>query len=105
MDGSFWFLGRWYIIPEETAAGRQPHNLKRELYRTNDVSNIEVIHSILFNGFSLLICCLTLVNWVLLSMKSFLPHAIYVSMNHSKVFIFPFYTMKDMNIITASVSN
>ncbi|KAM7528936.1 hypothetical protein LguiB_032346 [Lonicera macranthoides] len=42
VDGSFWFLGRWYIIPEETAAGRQPHNLKRELYRTNDFSNIEM---------------------------------------------------------------
>ncbi|RVW48707.1 Origin of replication complex subunit 1A [Vitis vinifera] len=34
--------GRWYIIPEETAAGRQPHNLRRELYRTNDFADIEM---------------------------------------------------------------
>ncbi|XP_020103814.1 origin of replication complex subunit 1-like isoform X1 [Ananas comosus] len=33
---------RWYIIPEETAAGRQPHNLRRELYRTNEISDIEM---------------------------------------------------------------
>ncbi|XP_016899376.1 origin of replication complex subunit 1B-like [Cucumis melo] len=33
---------RWYIIPEETAAGRQPHNLKRELYLTNDFADIEM---------------------------------------------------------------
>lgn len=33
---------RWYVIPEETATGRQPHNLKRELYRTNDFADIEV---------------------------------------------------------------
>lgn len=44
VDGTFWFRGRWYIIPEETAAGRQPHNLKRELYRTNDFADNEVIH-------------------------------------------------------------
>ncbi|PWA82590.1 origin of replication complex 1B [Artemisia annua] len=42
IDGSFWFRGRWYIIPEETAAGRQPHNLKRELYRTNDIADNEM---------------------------------------------------------------
>ncbi|KAI7990724.1 Origin of replication complex subunit 1A [Camellia lanceoleosa] len=42
VDGSYWFRGRWYIIPEETAAGRQPHNLKRELYRTNDFADIEM---------------------------------------------------------------
>lgn len=42
VDGSYWFRGRWYIIPEETAAGRQSHNLKRELYRTNDVADIEM---------------------------------------------------------------
>ncbi|CAN1263803.1 Origin of replication complex subunit 1A [Linum perenne] len=41
-DGSYWFRGRWYIIPEETATGRQPHNLRRELYRTNDFSDIEM---------------------------------------------------------------
>lgn len=35
---------RWYIIPEETAAGRQPHNLKRELYLTNDYADIEVVN-------------------------------------------------------------
>ncbi|XP_038890237.1 origin of replication complex subunit 1B-like isoform X2 [Benincasa hispida] len=33
---------RWYIIPEETATGRQPHNLKRELYLTNDYADIEM---------------------------------------------------------------
>jgi hypothetical protein len=42
-DGAFWAKVRWYIIPEETAAGRQPHNLRRELYRTNDLGDIEVI--------------------------------------------------------------
>jgi hypothetical protein len=42
-DGTFWAKVRWYIIPEETAAGRQPHNLRRELYRTNDLVDIEVI--------------------------------------------------------------
>ncbi|KAF8403830.1 hypothetical protein HHK36_011936 [Tetracentron sinense] len=41
-DGSYWFRGRWYIIPEETAAGRQPHNLKREIYQTNDFADIEM---------------------------------------------------------------
>ncbi|CAN0902122.1 Origin of replication complex subunit 1A [Linum grandiflorum] len=41
-DGSYWFRGRWYIIPEETATGRQPHNLRRELYRTNDLADIEM---------------------------------------------------------------
>ncbi|XP_047324617.1 origin of replication complex subunit 1B-like [Impatiens glandulifera] len=42
VDGTYWFRGRWYIIPEETAAGRQPHNLKRELYRTNDFVDVEM---------------------------------------------------------------
>ncbi|KDP22084.1 hypothetical protein JCGZ_25915 [Jatropha curcas] len=42
VDGSYWFKGRWYIIPEETAAGRQPHNLRRELYRTTDFADIEM---------------------------------------------------------------
>ncbi|KAI4976551.1 hypothetical protein ZWY2020_050158 [Hordeum vulgare] len=41
-DGAFWAKVRWYTIPEETAAGRQPHNLRRELYRTNDVGDIEM---------------------------------------------------------------
>ncbi|KAK9154976.1 hypothetical protein Sjap_002456 [Stephania japonica] len=41
-NGSYWFRGRWYIIPEETEAGRQPHNLRRELYRTNDFADIEM---------------------------------------------------------------
>ena len=46
MERSGWYLlvsGRWYVIPEETAAGRQPHNLRTELYRTNDFADIEVI--------------------------------------------------------------
>ncbi|GMI74253.1 UNFERTILIZED EMBRYO SAC 13, origin of replication complex 1B [Hibiscus trionum] len=42
VDGSYWFRGRWYAIPEETASGRQPHNLRRELYRTNDFADIEM---------------------------------------------------------------
>ena len=46
VDGSYWFRGRWYIIPEETAAGRQPHNLRRELYRANDFADIEVIYTL-----------------------------------------------------------
>lgn len=43
MDGVYWFRAHWYIIPEETASGRQPHNLRRELYRTNDFADVEVI--------------------------------------------------------------
>lgn len=46
VDGSYWCRVRWYTIPEETAAGRQPHNLRREIYRTNDFANIEVIDDI-----------------------------------------------------------
>ncbi|KAJ4844010.1 Origin of replication complex subunit 1B [Turnera subulata] len=42
VDGSYWLRGRWYLIPEETATGRQPHNLKRELYQTNDFADIEM---------------------------------------------------------------
>ncbi|MCD7457200.1 Origin recognition complex, subunit 1 [Datura stramonium] len=41
-DGTYWFRAHWYIIPEETAAGRQPHNLRRELYRTNDFADVEM---------------------------------------------------------------
>jgi origin recognition complex subunit 1 len=43
VDGSYWCRVRWYMIPEETSVGRQPHNLSRELYRTNDFANIEVM--------------------------------------------------------------
>lgn len=44
-DGSYWFTGRWFIIPEETSIGRQPHNLKRELFQTNhaDANQMESI--------------------------------------------------------------
>ncbi|KAF7824251.1 origin of replication complex subunit 1A-like [Senna tora] len=42
VDGSYWCRVRWYVIPEETAVGRQPHNLRRELYRTNDFADIEM---------------------------------------------------------------
>ncbi|KAJ1406939.1 Zinc finger, PHD-type [Sesbania bispinosa] len=42
VDGNYWCRVRWYIIPEETSAGRQPHNLSRELYQTNDFANIEM---------------------------------------------------------------
>ncbi|TMW93351.1 hypothetical protein EJD97_011839 [Solanum chilense] len=42
VDGTFWFRAHWYIIPEETDAGRQPHNLRRELYRTNDFADVEM---------------------------------------------------------------
>ncbi|KAM3208287.1 hypothetical protein ACQJBY_063139 [Aegilops geniculata] len=41
-DGAFWAKVRWYTIPEETSAGRQPHNLRRELYRTNALGDIEM---------------------------------------------------------------
>ncbi|CAA0805789.1 Origin of replication complex subunit 1A [Striga hermonthica] len=41
-DGTYWCRARWYIIPEETAVGRQSHNLRRELYRTNDFADIEM---------------------------------------------------------------
>lgn len=46
VDGTYWYRARWYIIPEETSAGRQPHNLRRELYRTNDFADAEVIYSL-----------------------------------------------------------
>ena len=46
VDGTYWFRSRWYIIPEETAAGRQPHNLRRELYRTNEFADVEVVTAI-----------------------------------------------------------
>ncbi|XP_055827820.1 origin of replication complex subunit 1A-like [Solanum dulcamara] len=42
VDGTYWFRAHWYIIPEETDAGRQPHNLRRELYRTNDFADVEM---------------------------------------------------------------
>ncbi|CAN6469548.1 unnamed protein product [Victoria cruziana] len=42
IDGAYRFRGRWYLIPEETAIGRQPHNLRRELFRTNDCDDIEM---------------------------------------------------------------
>nr|GEW56204.1 origin of replication complex subunit 1A-like [Tanacetum cinerariifolium] len=42
IDGSFWFQGHWYIFPKEKAARRQPHNSKRELYRTNDFADNEM---------------------------------------------------------------
>lgn len=41
-DGVYWIRARWYIIPEETASGRQPHNLKREVYLTNDFADVEM---------------------------------------------------------------
>ena len=37
------------MIPEETASGRQPHNLRRELYQTNDFADIEVMDNICLN--------------------------------------------------------
>lgn len=46
VDGNYWCRVFWYMIPEETADGRQPHNLRRELYRTNDFANIEVLNVI-----------------------------------------------------------
>ncbi|KAK6793295.1 hypothetical protein RDI58_006748 [Solanum bulbocastanum] len=42
VDGTYWFRAHWYIIPEETDAGRQPHNLRRELYRANDFADVEM---------------------------------------------------------------
>ncbi|KAK8955087.1 hypothetical protein KSP39_PZI001928 [Platanthera zijinensis] len=41
-NGTYWLKCYWYLIPEETTAGRQPHNLRRELFRSNHVSDIEV---------------------------------------------------------------
>ncbi|KAL2968524.1 hypothetical protein AAZX31_15G033400 [Glycine max] len=42
VDDNYWCRVRWYTIPEETSVGRQPHNLRRELYRTNDFADIEM---------------------------------------------------------------
>ncbi|XP_009114605.1 origin of replication complex subunit 1B [Brassica rapa] len=41
-DGVYWVRARWYLIPEETASGRQAHNLKREVYLTNDFADVEM---------------------------------------------------------------
>ncbi|KFK32201.1 hypothetical protein AALP_AA6G210400 [Arabis alpina] len=41
-NGVYWVKAHWYMIPEETALGRQVHNLKRELYLTNDFADIEM---------------------------------------------------------------
>ncbi|KAJ6811726.1 origin of replication complex subunit 1-like [Iris pallida] len=41
-DGNYWMRCRWYMIPEETSVGRQSHNLRRELYRTNHSSDVEM---------------------------------------------------------------
>ncbi|KAI4340545.1 hypothetical protein MLD38_025370 [Melastoma candidum] len=42
VTGKYWCRVRWFMIPEETSVGRQPHNLRRELYRTNDFADIEM---------------------------------------------------------------
>ncbi|CAH8387942.1 unnamed protein product [Eruca vesicaria subsp. sativa] len=42
VDGVYWVRVRWYMIPEETASGRQGHNLKREVYLTNDFADVEM---------------------------------------------------------------
>ena len=67
-DGTFRAKVRWYIIPEETAAGRQPHNLRRELYRTNDLGDTEVI--ILFSVCS---CSQFFICLFICSFKFFIP--------------------------------
>ncbi|KAL1198948.1 Origin of replication complex subunit 1B [Cardamine amara subsp. amara] len=41
-DGVYWIKARWFMIPEETVSGRQSHNLKRELYLTNDFADVEM---------------------------------------------------------------
>ena len=81
-DGEFWAKVRWYTIPEETAAGRQPHNLRRELYRTNDLADIEVISFfpvyVWFLHFSMLLIVLYLFLW-LLQMETILRHCFVMS--------------------------
>lgn len=42
VDGTDWLRCMWYRTPEDTAAGRQQHNLRRELYRTNDFGDVEL---------------------------------------------------------------
>lgn len=73
---------RWYTIPEETAAGRQPHNLRRELYRTNDVGDIEVIIVfpvyVWFLNFPCLLILLAFFLW-LLQMETILRHCFVMS--------------------------
>jgi hypothetical protein len=41
-DGSLYYQGRWWAIPEETAEGRQPWHGRRELFRSNMVDENEV---------------------------------------------------------------
>lgn len=57
VDDNYWCRVRWYTIPEETSVGRQPHNLRRELYRTNDFADIEVLGVNCFGG-----CCMLIVK-------------------------------------------
>lgn len=45
-DGTFGTNVCWYVIPEETNAGRREHNLKRELFKTNHFQDIEVFFPI-----------------------------------------------------------
>ncbi|CAM6118375.1 unnamed protein product [Calypogeia fissa] len=35
IDGKFWFTAHWFLVPEDTKMGRQPHHGKRELFRSN----------------------------------------------------------------------
>ncbi|RDX81697.1 Origin of replication complex subunit 1A, partial [Mucuna pruriens] len=41
-NDNYWCRMWWYTIPEETSVGRQSHNLRRELYRSNDFADIEM---------------------------------------------------------------
>ncbi|KAJ6811725.1 putative origin of replication complex subunit 1 isoform X2 [Iris pallida] len=54
--GNYWMRCRWYMIPEETSVGRRSHNLRRELYRTNHSSDVEV-NIILFSFICLCHLC------------------------------------------------
>ncbi|CAM6118357.1 unnamed protein product [Calypogeia fissa] len=41
-DGTPWFTAHWFLVPEETALGRQQHNGKRELFRSNRTDDNEM---------------------------------------------------------------
>lgn len=65
VDGVYWFRAHWYIIPEETASGRQPHNLRRELYRTNDFADVEVIILAVFGNIRFTLCHLLSIKHII----------------------------------------
>lgn len=83
------------MIPEETASGRQPHNLKRELYRTNDFADNEVNMNLPFDK--------VYYDFMVASMIVFISHILFVQ--NLIVFIPCIFTLAYMFMHIASCSN